>query len=259
MTEAQFNRYNNLHIFAKEWRGYKIVNNAVDLTTFRNTMQTEEYIIIKCINTVEYREVYIYLIEPGSKYAKTTQEIKKILNKVKFVVDKSNSSGNKSKTADVIFVTYQPFNIYGKKAIASADFKHLRIFTYLHEIFDMILPNGPLCYPHRIMTRSEILNLCNNELYCYIENLPKIYDEDPQCIWIGAKGGDVIEIKISSDISGTVYQYRTVIPRNGRIIYAKNLEKKEPEPEEIEEPPEDIGETILDIDDDDDEQTDTDE
>ena len=243
MTEAQFNRYNNLHIFAKEWRKYKVVSNAVDLSTFRNTMQTEEYIVIKCVNTAELREVFIYLIEPESKYAKTTQEIKKILNKVKGTMDKNRS-------ADVIFVTYQPFNIYGKKAIASSEFIHLNIYTYLHEIFDMILPNGPLCYPHRIMSRSEVLNLCNNELYCYVENLPKIYDEDPQCIWIGAKGGNVIEIKMSSDISGTTYQYRTVIPKNGRIIYAKNLEKKV-EPEEIEdtEPEED---PILDIDDNDD-------
>jgi DNA-directed RNA polymerase subunit H (RpoH/RPB5) len=238
MAEAQYNRYNNLHTFASDWRKYKVISNTLDLTTFRNTMQTEEYIIIKCVDITKGREVNIYLIEPESKYAKTTQEIKKLLNKIK-------------SASDIIFVTYQPFNIYGKKAIASSEFKHLNIYTYLHEIFDMILPDGPLCYPHRIMSRTEVLNLCNNELYCYIENLPKIYDEDPQCIWIGAKGGDVIEIKMLSDISGIVFQYRTVIPRNGRIIYAKNLEKKEEVVEDTDNTIDEDNIDVLDVDDDD--------
>jgi DNA-directed RNA polymerase subunit H (RpoH/RPB5) len=240
MAEPQYNRYNNLHIFAKEWRGYKVVNKPLDMTTFRNTMQTEEYVTIKCLDTVNSREVIIYLVEPESKYAKTTYEIKKILNKIK----------NK---ADVIFVTYRPFNIYGKKALASPDYKHLTIYTYLHEIFDIIIPNGPLCYPHRVMSRAEVLQLCNDELYCYIENLPKIFDEDPQCIWIGAKGGDVIEIKISSDICGIVYQYKTVVPKNGRMIYAKDLEKKEVVAvEDVEDVEEHDKPDILDIDDNDD-------
>ena len=245
MAEAQYNRYKNLHVFAKDWRGYNIKSKIIDLTAFRNLMQTEEYIVIKCDDPVKSRDVWIYLIEPESKYAKTTQEIKKLLGQVK-------------SAADVIFITYRPFNIYGKKVIMSSNYAHLNIYTYLHEIFDMILPNGPLCYPHRIMSRSEVLHLCNDELYCYIENLPKIFDEDPQCIWIGAKGGDVIEIKMSSDIAGITYQYKTVVPKNGRIIYAKNLEKK---PDEIEEPeePEDDKADILNIDDDDDDGDDNDE
>ncbi len=216
MAEAQYNRYMNLHVFAEEWRKYKVNSKPVNITVFRNTMQTDEYIIIDCTDMKDGSKVLIHLIEPESKYAKTTHEIKKLLNKIK---------NNKEKSTVVIFVTYRPFNIYGKKALAAPEFKHLTIYTYLHEIFDMILPNGPLCYPHRIMSRSEVLNLCNNELYCYIENLPKIFDEDPQCIWIGAKGGDVIEIKMLSYVSGVVYQYKTVVPKTGRLVYAKNLEK----------------------------------
>ncbi len=51
--------------------------------------------------------------------------------------------------------------------------------------------------------------------------LPKIFDEDSQCIWIGAESGDVVEIKMLSDIAGETIQYRVVVPRSGRVIFAK--------------------------------------
>jgi DNA-directed RNA polymerase subunit H (RpoH/RPB5) len=120
----------------------------------------------------------------------------------------------------------------------------LNIFTYLHVIFDLVIPKGPLCYPHRILSKEEVLHLCNEELFCYLTNLPKIFDEDPQCIWIGAESGDVVEIKILSDISGEAIQYRVVVPRSGRVIFTKEDTQDEqittqnetsPEDEELEE------------------------
>lgn len=223
MTDAQFTRYNNVITFATEWRKYKMAEKTLDATAFRTKMQTDQLIKINCTDFKKNRDVFIYLFDKNSKYASASQDLKRLLKKIKH-------------PCDVILITYEPFNTYGRKAIAT--FKHLRIYTYLHEIFEMVLPNAALCYPHRILSHDEVIRLCNEELMCYLTNLPKIFDEDPQCIWIGAESGDVIEITMNSDISGEFVQYRVVVPRSGRVIFSKESSEEAPV-------------TILDEDDDD--------
>lgn len=212
MADVQFNRYNNIVIFAKEWRKYKMPDKPLDANAFRNEMQTEQYVKLNCVDTKKNREVLIYLFDRHSKYSSSSQDLKRLLNKIKH-------------PCDVILITYESFNIYGRKAISS--FKHLNIYTYPHEIFEMVLPNGPLCYPHRILSHDEVLKLCNEDLMCYLTNLPKILDEDPQCVWIGATSGDVVEITLNSDISGEFIQYRVVSPKSGRVIFAKESSEEE--------------------------------
>ena len=85
------------------------------------------------------------------------------------------------------------------------------------------------------MSREEIIKLTNDDLCCYITNLPKIFDEDTQCIWIGAKVGDVLEIKISSDISGESIHYRVVVPKSGKLIAYKEAPAEEAPVEEEDE------------------------
>ena len=218
MTDIQFNRYLNVITFAKEWRKYKISNKTLDEQAFRNTIQTDQYVLMECIDPKNNREVFIYLFDKDSKYATSSQDLKQLLKKIK-------------NPCNIIFITYKPFNTYGKKVILSN--KHLSIYTYLHEIFELVLPYGPLCYPHRILSYEEVLKLCNSELMCYLTNLPKIFDEDPQCIWIGAESGDVVEIKILSDIAGETIQYRVVVPKSGRVVFAKEAAEEPLVEEEI--------------------------
>lgn len=203
MANSSYNRYKNLHTFATEWRNYKSKTTLLSQDVFRNTMQTDEYVRSEYANPAKSRDVLIYLFEKKSKYTTSSNNLKLLLKKIKTSVD-------------VILVTYEPLNTYGRKVISS--FRALNIYTYLHEIFDLIVPKGPLCYPHRRLSREEVLRLCNSELYCNIVNLPKILDEDPQCIWIGAEVGDVIEITSASDIACEAITYRVVIPKNGRTV-----------------------------------------
>lgn len=212
MSEVQFKQYNTLLIFAQEWRKYKIESKQLDESAFRTEMQTEQYVKIECLDAKQKRKIIIYLFDKNSKYTVSSQDLKKLLKKIK-------------NPCHVILVTYKPLTTYGRKAINS--FKHLNIVTYRHEIFDLVVPHGPLCYPHRVLSRDEVLHLCNNDLCCYLINLPKIFDEDPQCIWIGARVGDVVEIKMLSDITGETIQYRVVIPKSGRIIAATKEIKEE--------------------------------
>jgi DNA-directed RNA polymerase subunit H (RpoH/RPB5) len=210
MTEAQYNIYQNVITFAKDWRKYTLQRKPLDLTAFRSAMQNDQYALIECLNKKQNREVLIYIFDKDSKYVSSSQDLKRLLKKIK-------------NSCDVIFITYTPFKTYGKKAIALYN-NTLTIYTYLQEIFEMILPYGPLCYPHRILSREEVLRLCNEELMCYLMNLPKIFDEDPQCIWIGASSGEVVEIKMLSDIAGEVIHYRSVVPKSGRVIFIKEAD-----------------------------------
>lgn len=203
MTEVQFNQYTNLLTFAKDWRKYKVTSAMLSKEQFRSAMQVDQYVKIECLDEIKNKVVYCYLFEKNSKYMASSQDLKRLLNKLK-------------KPVIVILVIYKPLNTYGKKVISK--FKHLNVFVYRQEIFDLVIPKGPLCYPHRILSREEIIALTNDQLCCYLTNLPKIFDTDPQCIWIGAEVGDVIEIKLLSDVSGETYQYRVVIPKNGRVI-----------------------------------------
>ena len=229
MTEVAFNRYNNILIFAQEWRKYKLQEKPLSVTSFRNNIQTDTFVLIKCIDTKE-RNILIYLLDENSKYT-SVQELKKILNKI-------------SDFSIIILVSH---NTYNKKIFNQ--FPKLNIYSYHYSTFDLVIPKGPLCCPHRILSREEVLKLCNHELQCTLNNLPKIFDDDKQCIWIGAESGDVIEIIMPSDISGETIQYRVTVPRSGKIIFIKEdevfteiVETTEPKEENNEEEDEETAE-----------------
>jgi DNA-directed RNA polymerase subunit H (RpoH/RPB5) len=202
MSDEQFAQYNNLHVFALGWRKYRQVSIPKKNDAFRKEMQFQDYTRLDYMNS-SGKPVQIFLLAKSGKYDNSSQDLKRLLAKIR-------------EPTDVILVSADPFKIYSRRAIDI--FKHLRVKTYLHENFNLIIPNGPLCYPHRIMRHEEVDRLLNEELCCQLVNLPKILVEDVQCIWRGAELGDVIEIKMPSDISGYVIQYRVVVAKSGRVI-----------------------------------------
>lgn len=219
MSTIQFNQYKNLNEFATTWRGYTSNFTMLDEDAFRKQMQSNQYIRMDYINKFE-KPVQIYLLTPNSKY-NNNQVLKQLLVKIK-------------DPTDVILVTEQPLKKYTYDNINT--FKHLRVKGYLHRNFDVIMPNVPLAYRHRIMSKSEVLNLLNNELRCSLINLPKILSDDVQIIWIAAEVCDVVEIRALSDIMGESIRYHVVVPRSGRVISFRQdpIEEKKEEEEELE-------------------------
>jgi DNA-directed RNA polymerase subunit H (RpoH/RPB5) len=213
MSDAQYVQYTNLHIFAKKWRGYKQVSTSMNKDEFRKDMQFNQYVKLDYTHPLNGRLIHIYLLAKNSKYSNSSQDLKILLAKVR-------------DPSDVILVVESEFNIYSKRKIAL--YKHLRVKTYLHDNFKLIIPNGPLCYPHRILSTEEVNQLLNNDLCCSLINLPKILLEDVQCIWIGAEVGDVIEINMMSDISGNSIVYKVVVAKSGRVISFRDYDKKNP-------------------------------
>jgi DNA-directed RNA polymerase subunit H (RpoH/RPB5) len=217
MSDIQFKQYEIIVIFAEKWRKYKPKKNKLTKIEFRKEMQLNKYVKMDYINPENSRNIIIYLFASDSKHANASQELRKLMSKNK-------------EPADVLLITEVPFKIYSRDVVKS--FKHLNIKCYLHQNFNSIVPEGPLCYPHRIMSKDEVNKLLNNDLYCNLTNLPKILEEDPQCIWIGAVVGDVVEIKNMGDINGEFIQHRVVIPKSGKIISFREDEKQEAPEEE---------------------------
>lgn len=211
MSDSQYNQYKNLHVFASEWRKYKKVSKLQTKDAFRKDMQFNGYVKIECVHPTG-KPVHIYLLAVNSRYANSAPDIKRLLAKIR-------------EPTDIILVSALPFKANTRRALTP--FKHLRIKTYLHENFNLIIPDAALCYPHEILSHDEVNNLLNNELYTNLVNLPKILIEDVQCIWIGAELGDVIRIKMASDITGTCYQYRVVVAKSGRVISFRDEESKD--------------------------------
>lgn len=242
MSESQYKQYQNLYIFAKDWRKYKQISPLLDINTFRSNIQVNKYIRIECMNNELTKPVLIYLLLNNDKKNDiNSQELKHLLAKIK-------------DPSDVILVSSNKFKSHPQKVITS--FKHLRVKTYLHENFDLIIPEGPLCYKHRILSHDEIKILLNKELCCSLINLPKILLEDVQCIWIGAEVGDVVEITMISDITLETIQYKVVTPKNSRVISFRNEtniigKEEDDEDDEIIEHRENIAdEDDIDVDDD---------
>jgi len=166
-------------------------------------MQFNQYIVLNYENQQTGRPVIIYLFAVVSKFVDSSQHLKRLLIGIR-------------KPSDVILVTNQPLKTYAARVIHT--FKHIKTKTYLHENFDIVIPNAPLSYPHRILSHAEVEHLLNEELCCYLVNLPKITTDDVQCVWCGAEVGDVIEITAASDLAGETLQYRVVVPKSGRVV-----------------------------------------
>jgi DNA-directed RNA polymerase subunit H len=228
MSEIEYNEYKNIFEFATKWRGYTLAKNDKESKTsnpiyewneFRTKMQTDQYIKMEFLNS-NSKTVLIYFLAKNSRY-NNNQILKQLLVKIK-------------DPADVILITEMQLKKYAYDSISM--YKHIRVNTYLHRHFDIIMPNAPLVYRHRIMFQKEVYNLLNNELCCSLINLPKINVEDVQCIWIGAEVGDVIEITNKSDIAGESTRYHVVVPKSGRVISFRQKNEEEEKKEEEEEP-----------------------
>jgi DNA-directed RNA polymerase subunit H len=76
--------------------------------------------------------------------------------------------------------------------------------------FYEIIKNHELMPEARILNEKEVEELLN-KFKIKKENLPKIFSNDPLVKIVGAKVGDVLEIKRKSNIAGESIYYRLVI------------------------------------------------
>lgn len=209
--EILFEKYHNFQKFITDYRKYKLDGEFLDYNTFKKTIQIEQYIQHKCIDTKRGRPVYIYIFRENSKYIKTTQQFKRLIDRLP------------EEPSDVIIISKNELSVYINKALSK--YTHLKIYNYLHKFFAIEIAKGPLCSRHSILDNNEVRALCSRELIIHPLSLPSISINDPQNIWIGGELGQIIKIESISEITGRTIRYRIVSPDSGKMNNIQNMRK----------------------------------
>ena len=209
--EILFEKYRNFQKFVVDYRKYKLDGNFLDYTTFKKTIQIDQYIQHKCIDVKRGKPIYIYIFRDNSKFIKTTQQFKRLIDKIP------------EEPADVIIISKNELSVYINKALTK--YTHLKIYNYLHKFFAIEIAKGPLCSRHSVLSNTEVRSLCSRELIIHPLSLPSISINDPQNIWIGGELGQIVKIESISEITGRTIRYRIVSPDSGKMINIQNMRK----------------------------------
>jgi len=207
--EVLYEKYENIKLCMNEFRNYTLQNsystNQTEYLTikeFEKNIRINSYILHTFLDK-KNKKVDIYLFDKNSKFIKTTQNFKELLNKYK------------KKKIQLIFFTKELLSIYIKKAIKT--YKNISYDNYLHKHFIIDIRKGPLCSKHEIMSKKEVQTLWY-WFKTHPHHLQAIHIDDPQVIWLGAKINNIIKITSISEISGICINYRVVTPKSGKII-----------------------------------------
>jgi DNA-directed RNA polymerase subunit H (RpoH/RPB5) len=198
-----FSIYKNIQLFITKYRKYEIIDKFYNFEDFKKKIQTDAYIIHTCIDPINQKKVYIYLLNGNNPYTKSTSKFKRLFNAIE------------NDVVNVILITKQDISIYINKSINT--YINLNVSRYLHKHFLLEMSKGPLCSKHSILSKKEVSRLCTQDLILHPLSLPSISILDPQNIWIGGELGQIVKIESYSEMVGTAIRYRIVSPDSGKM------------------------------------------
>ncbi len=200
MSESLYNYYCNVHSCMVDWRKYTQISQLKEIKDFIADIQHKKFSSMVYKNGTSDREVYTFFIASSDNdFAMKSADLKSLIATIK-------------NPSDIILISKY---FLGSRNINSLiSYNQFRIVNYTHNMFLMIMPLAPMCYPHQILSKEEMISLLDQKLITKIENLPRILQNDVQCIWIDARIGQVIRIVRESQ-SGLYYEYRLVTSMSG--------------------------------------------
>jgi DNA-directed RNA polymerase subunit H (RpoH/RPB5) len=212
--------YNNLFIYFKYKKLVSLDEQITDSDFIKN-IYNDEYFIIKTVtnqytneqiklikeninntdfNNNKFKITYIIIFHYNSEIYTKTQELKKVLIKLKKIPF----------NYDIILITKNPISTHVNNFIESIKNK-ISIINYTYKLFTIIIPEHILSNKHEILSKESEIELLNTILYCKKSNLPKIRITDPQIIWTSGKINDIVKIIRYDDITGISIYYRVII------------------------------------------------
>ena len=198
--------YQNLLKMIQLYRGDEVKSSILDEKNFWKEMQLNDIVSIKTLNAESPKFVIYYLLGENNCSLRTVLEFRRTINKIK----------QPNTIEHVYFISNKQINQQVFKVIIK-EYSHFNIMFLKHQTFIFELPKHVLCAKHEILTLDESFQLRNDLALVSIINLPKININDPQCVWIGAKVGDVIRIT-NKNGAGESIKYRIVIGSTDRKI-----------------------------------------
>lgn len=190
-----FEVYGNLIKMIENYRYGKITSVILDEDIFYKELLTNNLVKISSLENGIKCEYY-YLSEYNNSL-KTILEFRKIMKKID------------NDIINVYFISNTIINQQIYKVIVK-EYKYLNIMFLPEKIFTFEIPKHVICSKHEIMKHDEIKKMVNDLALVSVINLPKIKVDDPQCIWIGAKVGDIVRISGNTALGFTI-KYRYVI------------------------------------------------
>ena len=222
--------YNNIQCFYK-YRNLVSLDDELSQDQFIKTIQKDKYLLLSSIdkkavmieekidngkvkNVKELIESFnekskandititnILLIYPGTECESKRANMMKLINHIRFP------------RADVIIITPTKVSsgvakglqgLSSQKEHRGHDFK---VFTYT--LLNSVLPEHELVPQYEILTDKQVEKL--KEWFVDPDSFPKIFENDPQMVWIGAKVGQVIKFVYLSEVTIEAIGYCKVI------------------------------------------------
>lgn len=232
--------YQNIEKFA-QYRKLELVSGAIypensktkvniylPQDEFTKNIQYYDYILLEYKDSPEKERIFTKQVPPGarsksvatfifilninSSYAQSSQNFMKGLNRIPDFDNKE-----RPQNLDIIIISHNELNIHLTKKLelsifeGSSEAGYIHIHPYKYLYFSSERPLHYLSMPQRILSKKEADTVLE-QLYTTKKNLPKIRKTDVIAVWLGAEIGNIIEVKMLSEISGIETKYLLVRP-----------------------------------------------
>ena len=180
------------------YRNITVSDDMIPKEQFIKDMKYNGYIKINGID--ESRQ--LYAISILSQNEKSTNEIASVTEKFRLF--------NSTHTSDlkIIIITPKEFQSHVLRYIVNNKIKNIYIYHY--DEFKIVKPLGPRCGVHTILTPAEQEEYLNH-FQISMNNMKKVYLNDPQIIWLGAEGDQIVKTVRQTSATGYSDEYRRVI------------------------------------------------
>lgn len=196
----QWDIYNNITNAFLAYRGIKQTSATLEKEAFIKNMHFDNYVKIE--GTKDKTKYTIALLERNER---GQNDIVTVTEKFKLFINNIKSAGTKIYIiSPCAFQTHVINYIIGDESLSNT----LELYNYNH--FKTIIPLGPWCSKHRLLSEeeaSQVLKLFNIDK----KEMKKIFMHDPQVVWLGGEPNQIVEIQRINTVTGYGTDYRRVV------------------------------------------------
>jgi DNA-directed RNA polymerase subunit H len=202
---VQWDVYNIVRDAFCPYRGIKIKTPTLTHADLIKNMQFDMYVKIVG-ETSKGNKIVITIL---ARNEKGVNEIATMTDKFRLFINSI-----KEQESEIIIISPCKFQTHVLNFISDNGLTK-RIHRYNYDHFKVVVPLGPYCSPHRILSSEEAQKQIDLHKLDQKE-MKKILSSDPQIIWLGAQPGDIIWIDRINPLSGLSSDIRRVI--RGEIL-----------------------------------------
>lgn len=228
INQTIYDIYNNTNEFYK-YRNLVSLDDTLTQSELNRQIQKDKYIILKSVNAnmitdtqsiddiKQYIDSYnektvdkniyitcILLIYIGTDAESKRANMIKLLNHIRY-----------PKTETLIITPTKlssSINNYIIDLHKLNEHQYRTFKPYTYNLLKTVLPKHELAPKYKILSETEIANL--EKHYINKDNISKVFENDPQMVWIGAKPGDIVQYEYLSEITIFGIGYAIIISSN---------------------------------------------